>query len=117
MQLFDQKPGVDFSKVGVLAKRSIGNAPWRFAERPMGNYAEIYWDRMKAMQLSPSPLSWDELAIRFSAHAPGVSCALLGTSSPAHLTAAARSVELGPLEASTLARVRAAFDPSWPGQV
>ncbi|HSL90193.1 MAG TPA: aldo/keto reductase, partial [Ignavibacteriaceae bacterium] len=31
--------------MGTIAKRPLANAPWRFAERPYGNYAETYWLR------------------------------------------------------------------------
>ena len=38
-------------RIGFIAKRPIGNAPWLHAERPSGNYCEQYWLRMKAMGL------------------------------------------------------------------
>ena len=39
--------------LGVVAKRPLGNAPWRFAERPVGDYAEAYWERMQTLGLDP----------------------------------------------------------------
>jgi len=106
--------------VGVLAKRALGNAPWRFATQPQGDYCEAYWLRMRAMQLDPAPFDWDELALRFAAYAPGVSAALVGTASLAHLRANARLVERGPLPGDVARRVREAFaahDDGWVGQV
>ena len=111
----------------VLAKRALGNAPWRFAERPHGSYAEAYWCRMHAMGFAPSsppaPLAWAECAVRFSAHVPGVTAALVGTAARAHLEDAVRGAALGPLPESvhsalTLAFARAAaHEPGWPGLV
>ena len=106
---------------GVVAKRALGNAPWRFLERPAGDYAERYWERMRAMQLHPCELGWSELALRFATFAPGVSTALVGTRSRGHLEANARAIERGPLPASTYESVRTVFhahhDASWIGQV
>ncbi|MDR3692291.1 MAG: aldo/keto reductase, partial [Fimbriimonas sp.] len=58
--------------LGVIAKRPIANAPWRFAERPVGDYSEEYWTRLRMMDIDPGDLPWQELAVRFSAYAPGV---------------------------------------------
>jgi aryl-alcohol dehydrogenase-like predicted oxidoreductase len=108
--------------VGVVAKRALANAPWRFDERPAGHYCETYWSRMRAMQLDPSPLAWLELAVRFAAHAPGVASILVGTASVDHLRACALAAAQGPLPAELEHRVRAAFraaDPhgAWTGEV
>lgn len=106
--------------LGVIAKRPLANAAWRFAERPVGDYAEVYWERLRAMRLDPSPLAWDELALRFAAYAPGVTACLAGTASAEHF---ARNVDLvlrGALDASMMARAREAFrahDTNWLGQV
>jgi aryl-alcohol dehydrogenase-like predicted oxidoreductase len=106
--------------LGVIAKRPLANAAWRFAERPVGDYAEVYWERLRAMELDPSPLAWDELALRFVAYAPGVTACITGTASAEHL---ARNVDLvtrGPLDTRESERVREAFrahDTSWIGQV
>jgi aryl-alcohol dehydrogenase-like predicted oxidoreductase len=105
---------------GVVAKRSLGNAPWRFAERPAAADVAASWERMRAMRLAASSLPWEELALRFSAHAPGVSCAIVGTTSVEHLTAAARCLEAGPLPDATMRDVRDAFlsvGAGWPGIV
>ena len=108
--------------LGVLAKRPLANAPWRFAERPAGDYAEPYWDRLRALRLDAVAhgLSWEELFARFAAYAPGITSILVGTASAAHLEAAAAAVARGPLPERVTGALRAAFrreDRGWEGQV
>lgn len=106
--------------MGVIAKRPLANAPWRFQERPVGDYCEVYWERMQAMRLDPGPLGWDELALRFAAYAPGVSCAIAGTANREHLKRNVALVEQGPLPTETVAQAREAFarhGADWAGQV
>ncbi|MBC7917625.1 MAG: aldo/keto reductase, partial [Rhodoferax sp.] len=58
--------------VGVIAKRPLAGAVWRFAQRP-DDFAEgQYWDRFHAMGMDPAGLDWAELALRYAAFAPGV---------------------------------------------
>jgi len=106
--------------VGVVAKRPLANAPWRFAARPVGDYAETYWSRLRAMDLDPTPLAWDALALRFAAYAPGVSACIVGTSRVEHLRRAAACVAEGPLPDDLRERIAAAFarhGADWPGEV
>ena len=51
--------------MGVIAKRPLGNAPWRFSERPGAQDVALYWDRMRQMALDPHELDWSEFALRF----------------------------------------------------
>ena len=106
--------------LGIIAKRPIANAPWRYSERPVGNYCETYWERLQIMKLEPEGLDWNEFALRFSAFAPGVSSAIVGTSSLTNLARNVEIVEKGALSSDAVARVRAAFkmhDQDWVGQV
>lgn len=106
--------------IGIIAKRPLGNAPWRFAERPHGDYAEEYWVRMRAMGLDPEGLSWDELALRFTAFQPGVSTAIAGTAKLENLRRNVAVVAQGPLEEALVGRVRGAFEAHgahYPGQI
>lgn len=110
----------EVSGLGVIAKRPIANAPWRFAERPVGHYAELYWERLRALALDPAGLSLDEFAVRFAAYAPGVSSAIVGTSRLANLQRNLRLVAGGPLPAEVLAAVQASWQrvgADWPGSV
>jgi aryl-alcohol dehydrogenase-like predicted oxidoreductase len=126
VNLFDQR-GLDLQVreaaqrgLGVIGKRPIGNAPWRFAQEPVGNYAHAYWLRWRAMGLSPEPGNWLEFAARFAAFAPGVSSVIFGTGSLPHLRELLAAVEKGPLSPETLSRARAAFaqhDQGWVGQI
>ena len=51
--LRDSVPRAAARAMGVVAKRPLGNAPWRFAARPDGQDAEVTWDRMRAMAFDP----------------------------------------------------------------
>jgi aryl-alcohol dehydrogenase-like predicted oxidoreductase len=53
-------PQAEAAGLGLIAKRPIANAPWRFDERPYGHYAEEYWYRWQAMRLDPRGLPWQE---------------------------------------------------------
>lgn len=106
--------------LGVVAKRPLANAPWRFDSQPCGSYAELYWTRLRAMGLKPADGDWLTLALRFSAFAPGVSTAIVGTGSPHHLAEAVEAAARGPLDPDEVARWRDAFAPfaaEWPGDV
>ena len=106
--------------LGVIAKRPLGNAPWRFAERPVGDYAEIYWERMQRLAYDAADLAWDEFALRFSAWQPEVSCAIVGTASIAHLRHNVEIAAKGPLPADVTIAARDRFAEcghDWPGQV
>ena len=94
----------------VFAKRPLANGVFRETRRPERADRAIYWDRMRAM--FDAPPSFDAM-IRFAAFS-GVECALVGTTSEAHLRAAVAALSLGPCDTSEL---RARFDPSWPGVV
>jgi aryl-alcohol dehydrogenase-like predicted oxidoreductase len=126
VSVFDQHalresvPRASARGMGVVAKRPLGNAPWRFAGRPDGQDADVSWDRMQALALDPAPLAWDELAMRFAAFAPGVSCAVVGTTNLEHLRRAAAHVARGPLPDDVRARIverYGAVGAGWPGRV
>lgn len=106
--------------IGVIAKRPVANAPWRFSERPHGDYCEEYWERMKAMGIESSRMDWQELALRFAVYAPGISSAIVGTASTDHLLQNKLFVEQGPLPAERFEYLRQVFrrhDDNWMGQV
>jgi aryl-alcohol dehydrogenase-like predicted oxidoreductase len=126
VNLFDQGslaetlPRAAAQGLGVIAKRPLGNAPWRFTQRPAGDYAEAYWERLQALALDTAGLHWDELALRFVAFQPGVSCAIAGTASVHHLRHNAALVARGPLAAETMAAIRRRFAEvggGWRGEV
>jgi aryl-alcohol dehydrogenase-like predicted oxidoreductase len=122
--------------LGVIAKRPLANAPWRFAARPAGHEAELYWERWQALGIDRGALAgpgemawpgeawpgeaWDELAARFAAHTPGVSSAIVGTRSLAHLGHNAERVGRGALPPAVFAAVRArwqAVGADWPARI
>ena len=106
--------------LGIIAKRPLANAAWRFDDRPVGQYEEPYWERLRTMALEPADGDWTGTALRYSAFAPGVSTAIVGTSSRAHLHAALAAMGGGPLPDAELDRWRAAYAPheaAWPGQI
>jgi aryl-alcohol dehydrogenase-like predicted oxidoreductase len=95
--------------LGVIAKRPIANAAWRFAHRPSGDYAEAYWERLQSLHVDRHALDWLEYALRFSAHAPGVSSIIVGTRNIEHLRHNAALVATGPLPVRSYYDARAEF--------
>jgi aryl-alcohol dehydrogenase-like predicted oxidoreductase len=107
--------------LGVLAKRSVGNAPWRFQHRPEAYDLGIYWDRFQALGLAGrDPKSLFETSLRFAAFSPGISAVLVGTASAEHLATAVQAVERGPLSDAARQELVDAFNragASWPGLI
>jgi aryl-alcohol dehydrogenase-like predicted oxidoreductase len=95
--------------LGVIAKRPIANAPWRFPERPVGHYAELYWQRLRELDYDFGDLDPAELALRFTAHAPGVHSAIVGTAKLDNLRRNVEAFERGPLPEEVLQRI----DSTW----
>jgi aryl-alcohol dehydrogenase-like predicted oxidoreductase len=105
--------------MGIIAKRPVANAPWRFAERPVGRYAEEYWMRWKAMNIDFG-ISWQEVALRFSAFTWGVDACIVGTTDAAHLQQNIDIINRGKLPQDIVDALRSAFrthDNNWIGQV
>jgi aryl-alcohol dehydrogenase-like predicted oxidoreductase len=124
LNLFDQRVIDDalprLGGRGFIAKRPVANHPWRFTERPVGDYCEPYWERWQAMGLDSGGLDWGESALRFALSIPGVSSAIVGTGRPEHLREALAWAAQGPLAAADVARWRDGFrahDRGWTGQV
>ncbi len=106
--------------LGVIAKRPIANAFWRFTERPAGQYCEPYWERAQAMGLTPGDLDWGEFALRFLASVRAVSSCIVGTSKLKHFEQAAAQIAKGPLPDDVFNTTRELFkqhDNNWVGQV
>lgn len=102
--------------MGIIAKRPLANAPWRFSERPYGNYAETYWLRWKEMNL-PEQEDWLEKFIRFSVFTDGIDSAIVGTTNPDHLKQSIRAIEKGPLPVDIYNIIRKSFNTNWRGEV
>lgn len=96
--------------LGIIAKRPIAGAVWRHAQRP-DDFAEgQYWDRWQAMGFNALPAEEHTgLALRFTAHLPGVSSSIVGTGRLANLRQNLALVEQGPLPAAQQALLREAF--------
>ncbi len=127
VNLLDQKnldaviPSAESRGLGVIAKRPLANAVWALPAHgwPEGEDAD-YWQRMQAMQLRTPADGWLDLAVRWSAFAPGVSSAIIGTSRPDHLAEAIAAAERGDLSADLRAQISTAFaakDRGWQGRV
>lgn len=105
---------------GVLAKRPLANGAWKHEARPDAPDVGTYWERAQALAIDPAPLSWPELCVRFAVFAEGVTSALVGTSSAAHLADAVAAATRGPLDEALRAQVDDAWKlhgAHWPGVI
>ncbi|HKX01653.1 MAG TPA: aldo/keto reductase [Methylomirabilota bacterium] len=109
--------------MGVIAKRPIANAVWRYKRWPSEPYYQPYWERLRALEY---PFLRDaervvSTALRFTLAAPGVHTAIVGTKRPERWPENARLLQAGPLPAAEIDRIRARWReiarPSWTGEV
>lgn len=121
-------PTAQAKGLGVIAKRPLANAFWRFETQPHGDYAETYWQRWQSLNRSPGWTgapelqAWpmDELALRFSVYAPGVSAAIAGSRNLKHLDHNLTTVAKGPFPADAVQALRTRFvevGADWRGEV
>lgn len=109
--------------MGVIAKRPIANAIWLKPERPVGDYAETYWLRLR--ELNYAFLEGDtrravQMALRFTLSVPGVSVAIVGTTKPGRWAENLELLRKGPLTVAEYDAIRARWKavarPDWVGQ-
>ena len=110
--------------LGVIAKRPLANAAWRYARKPAEPYHQAYWTRLRALDygfLRARDGGGAATALRFTLSAPGVHTAIVGTTRPERWGQNAAALEAGGLEAEEFARIRTRWrevaEPSWTGQV
>jgi len=104
--------------IGVIVKRPIGNAVWRFPERPeWGWYAE-YWDLIEPLDYpffkgdaltDPGPEGAAGMALRFLTSTPGVHSAIVGTTSPGRWNQNHGNVSAGPLSDEQYQAIRTSW--------
>ncbi|NWF51070.1 MAG: aldo/keto reductase [Ignavibacteriaceae bacterium] len=82
--LYSLLPDAMSKGLGIIAKRPLANAPWRFNDQPFGHYCEDYWLRWKKMNYNPD-IEWGELFLRFVLSIQEISSAIIGTVNPDHL--------------------------------
>lgn len=110
--------------MGVIAKRPIANAVWRYGRKPAELYYQDYWLRLRALDYSflrGAAASAASTALRFTLGSPGVHTAIVGTTRPERWKKNAAFLDAGPLPHAETERIRARWrevaEPSWVGQV
>jgi aryl-alcohol dehydrogenase-like predicted oxidoreductase len=116
-------------QMGVIAKRPIANAAWRYDQKPDNGYHQAYWSRLQELKYewamgdaraktgNDGPAA---IAMRFTAMQPGVCVLIVGTTKPERWKQNAELMEAGPLAKelhdAIRARWKATAKPDWTGQ-
>ncbi len=110
--------------MGVIAKRPIANAAWRYPEKPANAYHQTYWERLKTLEydfIRDDPQGAAAVALRFTLSRPGVDTAIVGTSNPNRWQENASLLAAGPLPANRSEAIRKRWKDKagadWVGQV
>jgi aryl-alcohol dehydrogenase-like predicted oxidoreductase len=116
-------------QMGVIAKRPIANAAWRYDSKPDNAYHQEYWRRLQELKfewaMGEARAKTDAsgpaaTAMRFTAMQPGVCVLIVGTTKPERWKQNAELMEAGPLAKelhdSIRARWKATAKPEWTGQ-
>jgi aryl-alcohol dehydrogenase-like predicted oxidoreductase len=116
--------------MGVIAKRPIANAVWRYDEKPTNGYVVEYWNRLQKLgydfakgdaRKKEGPDGPAAIAMRFTAMQPGVDVLIVGTSKPERWKQNADLMKAGPLPKELADSIRAKWkevaSAEWVGQV
>lgn len=128
VSIADQTPIEDNIKLaaekdlGVIAKRPIANAVWRYDSKPDNSYYHEYWDRIQKLKFEFLKKSLEEAtatALRFTLSIPGVDTMIVGTTRPNRWQENAGYVAEGKLSSEEFEAIRERWnevaDESWIG--
>jgi aryl-alcohol dehydrogenase-like predicted oxidoreductase len=111
-------------QMGVIAKRPIANAAWRYTQKPDNSYHQPYWEWLRKLDydfLRGDAKEAVSIALRFTLSAPGVHTAIVGTKNPQRWRENAALLAAASLPQDMIdiirARWREVADPSWVGQI
>src|SRR5262249_60890456 len=111
-------------QMGVIAKRPIANAAWRYEKAPENTYHLPYWERVRKLDydfLRGDPKAAAGTALRFTLSVPGVHTMIVGTTKPGRWRENAELLKAGPLPKKAFEQIRARWreiaDSSWVGQI
>ncbi|HEV2971410.1 MAG TPA: aldo/keto reductase [Pirellulales bacterium] len=109
--------------MGLIAKRPIANAAWRYSQKPSNWYHQAYWERLQKLDydfLKGDPQQAASIALRFALSVPGVHTAIVGTKNPTRWRENVELLKAGPLPPEQFEAIRARWkevaDKSWIGQ-
>lgn len=130
VNVFDQEsieltlPTAKQRGMGVVAKRPIGNAVWRYPALPEVEYHQTYWKRAQKLKYdfaAGDPKHAAEIVLRFTLSVPGVCTAIVGTKNPARWRENSALLEAGPLPKEQFEAIRNHWrqvaEKDWVGQV
>lgn len=116
-------------EMGVIVKRGIANAAWRYDKKPDQGYHVEYWERLQKLDFDfcKGELRKDEgpdgaagIALRFTLGLPGVHTSVVGTTNPERFAANRALLAAGPLPQAQVDAIRKRWKevakPDWIGQ-
>lgn len=110
--------------IGVIAKRPIANAAWRYPAPPENSYHLPYWQRLQKLDydfLKGDPSQAASIALRFTLSVAGVHTAIVGTANPERWHQNAELLAAGPLPAEQFEAIRKRWQevaaPDWRGEI
>lgn len=96
-------------QMGVIAKRPIANATWRYPSLPENDYYKPYWERLQKLQFDFINGDADksaEMALRFTLSLPQVHTMIVGTKRPGRWEENAAVVAKGALPKPEFDKIR-----------
>ncbi len=110
--------------MGVIIKRPIANAVWRFAQKPDNSYVQPYWERLQKLNydfLKGDPAQTTAIALKFTLSIPGVHTAIVGTAKPTRWSENAALLDSEPITPEQIQAIRTRWretaDATWVGQI
>ena len=111
------------NNMGVIAKRPIANAAWRYTDAPENEYHTEYWKRLKKLQydFTKDEKAAASTALRFTLSQPGVHTAIVGSTKLGRWQENAEMLKAGALPNSEIDKIKSRWKEiapaSWVGQV
>lgn len=108
--------------IGVIVKRPIANAAWRYGDNCTNDYHRPYWERLGKLNYDflSDPKLAAATALRFTLAQTGVSTMIVGTTKPGRWRENAALLGEGPLPKDRVDAIRRRWrevaEPSWTGQ-